>query len=62
MNEKKADIIEQMKWEALHGDKSKELTKQSVKKLNKKVEKVSWWQKVKNFVISLYPNLYKHMK
>ena len=50
LNEKKADIIEQMKWEALHGDKSKELTKQSVKKPKKKVVKVSWWQKVKTLL------------
>ena len=43
---KKADIIENK--EVLHGDKSKELTKQSVKPI-KKVEKVSWWQKVNNW-------------
>ena len=62
MNEKKASLKEKLKWEALHGNKSKELIKQSVKKPKKKVVKVSWWQKVKNFIVSLYPNLYKHMK
>jgi len=58
MNEKKARLKEKLKWDTLHNSGGGH----SVKKPKKKVVKVSWWKKVKNFVISLYPNLYKHMK
>jgi len=62
MNEKKASLKEKLKWDALHNSGGGHSVKKSVKKPKKKVVKVSWWQKVKNFIVSLYPNLYKHMK